>query len=275
MFAALVMEESEKAGWPLRLWRRLYPPSPQASREEALGTLYLCLKAQADHAGRLPWERLAQLAGRMGRRLVLPQGVLPPEQSGLGIFEPDRWNRAVALCTAQAVFDRCGLPLYRRRIGLVDPEGAGGALVEPLLRYCSEVWVCSEALEGYQHLADEMMDRYGASVLLTSSLKLLAHLPLLLAPYPCTLQGLTSDALLLAPSGAEWSGRVVTHLQPAAAALPAPPPGIAPALFAAALYELNGVAALGTLPAATACCRGRCVSLQQLAEYTTQLSREG
>lgn len=275
MFAVVTVQQPAATGLWGRVGRRFCPPRAKAAVATALGVNYLLLAAQPGRKDRLPWERIADQAGRMGRRLVLPPGVQPPPGSGLGAFCPSAWRLAVALCTAQAVFHRSGLPLYRRRVGLLDPSAKGLALVEPLLRYCSEVWVWSEQPEPYQALAEEMMELYGASVVLTGRAGALRSLPLLFAPYPCQPAGLESPALLLAPAGISWNGQILTDLLPAAGALPPPPPGIEASLFAGALYELGSVRRLGTLPAVTALCGGRRLTLEEIALHTARLGREG
>lgn len=136
-------------------------------RKSFLGNGYYLI---TDHtAGRPHWERLAKMAGRAAAKLVVAGDQEPPPGCGLGLYQPSVfYGRLTAMAGVQAL-KLMGEEGRRGSVGLVDEEGLFGWCAGELARQCALLRVYTRRPDRYQALCRELMEGFGASLVLADS----------------------------------------------------------------------------------------------------------
>lgn len=248
-----------------RLISRLRPPRPEIHRVELYGRYFMDIRAPA-HGG--IFDEGWQGPGRQSCRFVLcPHGYdLPPGCLYAVSREDCRRLTARVMCnTALHILELSGLPLYSRRLGLIDPDCAYPFLLKELIQQSPDILVYTQNHALYQGYADKIMEEYGAPVTFTDNISSLRQTRLIL-------HGGTQGAGLLYPlpilcirrpeEGGMLVEEPVFSLPEADDALP---PGIDPLEFYAALYERCAVRRVSRLIATSASCKGRNVTPRDIA----------
>ena len=87
MFAVLQIRPQEN-GFLQKIKERMHPARPQAIQVAVKGgTPFLCVEASR-RKGELPWEEIAFCAGRCAGRMLLPDGIIPPDGGSVKAFLP-------------------------------------------------------------------------------------------------------------------------------------------------------------------------------------------
>lgn len=73
--------------------------------------------------GELPWEEIAFCAGRCAGRMLLPDGIIPPDGGSVKAFLPDALAPLILFNTACDVLSRRRQPPGEECITLLDPKG--------------------------------------------------------------------------------------------------------------------------------------------------------
>jgi hypothetical protein len=168
--------------------------------------------------------------------------------------ELPRFGQRVLLETACTIALRSGLPMYRRVLGLADPAGELAGLLPTLLRYYACVKVATGNLTHYAAQSERMMRELGAPVLVGCDPDSMGDCALTLAadashlPKPPKMPVLCLRGF---PGGMPCI--TAPEITPPAEIAAACPPGIAPHLFAGALYEYSGVEAMRFTATAMLC----------------------
>lgn len=241
MFVALELTEQKNKGIFDPIFNILTKPKAHLDEAEALGAPFGLIRAAA-RQGVPDWGRIEALADRFADRMLLPDGVIPPEDSLIAGLRCPRHEKRVLLETACALIQRTRMPMYRRVLGLIDEEGDHADLLYPLLRQYTSVQVVTRNTAGYTAAAEEMMERLGAPVQVGTSLSLLSDCVLILAPgaaFGEEAQRLPCPVLCGDVFDPPWPCRRITALE--AATFPeldqCCPQGISPHRLAGALYE--------------------------------------
>lgn len=190
------------------------------------------------------WEEIAALAGRFADRILLPDGVTPPEDSGIAALHSPRFEKKVLLSTACEIIRLTRMPMYRRVMGIIDLDAEHTDLLYDLLLHYTSVRVVTGNPERYAKAAEEMMDRLGAPVLVGERLSMLSECVLILAPgcggwpsgdqLPCPV--LASEYFGL-PRGWDVINRLETT--PPQELIDCCPQGITPHRLAGAVFETS------------------------------------
>lgn len=275
VFIALELVEQNRTGIAGRLRRglaRLARPRLAPEEAEALGARYLLLRAPTSGEGP-DWAAVAAAAGRFVDRMLLPDGLEPPAGSGIRPVRCPDFAVRVLLATACEIIRRTRMPMYRRVLGLIDPDAAYCHLLAPLLHHYTSVRVVTGKPWIYEAAAARVLAELGAPVLVGETLTadcVLALFPGGAGQFPGgagQFPGGAGDFRVAAPCpvlvgpgcapSSEWGPHLVRDLlsdpipvlaDEVAARSPA---GIAPHRFAAALCDHAGVApnAFGNLAA--------------------------
>lgn len=244
MFVALELVEQDTAGQGIfgSIFNILTRPKPWLEKAEFLGARYGVIHA-ADGARGPDWEAIEALAGRFAGRMLLPGGLTPPPGSAIARPPCPRFEKKVLLATACELIRRTRMPMYRRILGVIDPEAAHTDLLFPLLRHYTSVRVVTGNLERYEQAAARMMEELGAPVLVGSAVSLLEGCVLILAPGAAGPEGALPCPVLAGEGFPALPGqeRIESLRAGVTAELAARcPGGIAPHRFAAALHDLCG-----------------------------------
>lgn len=257
MFTVVTVEEPSN---PHRIQRFLHrlPHSAAIScrTEKVLGTsvAYLSL----DQEKRINWNRLAEAVGT--RPVLLSNRVSLPSESSFRLFSGRRFLELFAANTAIFLLEQCGLPFCSLSLGIVDLDGTRSGLAELAVLHIPQVKILTNYPERLEGFAADMLDRYGAPVVLSNQPDSLrgCNLLLLFQELPDgTLEALSSSGKLpamvrsplLPATGQPWAVEAIQPVFPEPL-LPFLPADISPLPFLAALYEQNRCSSLrNTQPA--------------------------
>ena len=224
-----------------RLRRRFSPPAPTCSRVTLPNFFsFYHIQSPVLPDETLPWAQIAEAAGTLRTRMLVPQTLTPAPETPLRLFSPQilplRYLAGSALHTLQTL----GLDPAAQTLCVVDPRGVLCDMVERFVPLVAAVRVVTDELGAYGETAARLRSRCGLSLLLAPDIKSASGSTILLlddeADAPLSYTGLVftnhpcprPNAVTLTP------GEAV--LPPEFAALC--PPGIDPLTFAAAAYEL-------------------------------------
>ena len=249
MFACLTLLPREA-----RLLRR--PAPPRLLRVDCPGGApFFRLEAQCRKGASPDWAAIEQAAGRLRTKMLFPEGVeppLPPEttspararlEPGLRAFVPRRLPLLLSLRTAQQVLRASKTPARELCVTVVDSEGALCRSLEPLVPLAGSLRVFTPDFTAYRATAAQLLVRYGAALVLSDSPACFAQSDIVVADELRLFTG-RERGLIFTPDPSPLPGcRVLRCRQPELPGAYAPlcPEGIAPLLFAGALYELCGV----------------------------------
>lgn len=247
MFAALQIRPQE-TGFLQKIRERLHPAEPQAVQVAVKGgTPFFCVEASR-RRGTLPWEDIAFCAGRCAGRMLLPEGVVPPAGSPVKPFLPDALAPLVLFNTACEVLLRRQKPPGEECITLLDPKGVLAQRAGRLLPFASLVRVVTDNTSAYEQTAEQVMEDYGAALLVQDTFSGARDSTVVIAPGGLT-ESFFPERKCAVFTNRETSGG---YLCITAEGIDLPdtfcrliPEGIDPDRFACALYESCGLRELG------------------------------
>lgn len=281
MFACLkVIPRASRGVWQGLLGSFLRPRTELYSAR-AFGVEFLLLEAETGKRGEPDWEAALELIHPFTRCLLTPEGYSIP--AGLGLEAPlfADFEQRVLLKAACDLIDDRRIPLYRRILGLYDPEGAFAGELTRLLRHYTSVRVVTQALSRYQAAAHSALEELGAPVLLGQDPSDFSDCALLLCPAAPPAPLPLSPACAVLAGGCFPGGAPMAFSAPRVLMSPAEaagiPQGISSHLFAGALYHHNRIEVAG-LRAGLLSAGGRTVTLHEARElliHTIAHAREG
>ena len=244
VFVALELTGREPDGVLARLRNKLIRPKFRLEQASCLGGRYALLKWEG--AGEPDWAAIEQICGSYTGRLLLPDGLSPPQESKIKRIIMPGYDNMVLQKTACGIIDRTKMPMYRRVLGFIDMEGAYDFMLDKLLMHFTAAKVYTRNVDVYNKAAVRVMDELGASVILAEDFTALGDCVLVLSPgtvYTDMSPGFRCPVVSCGPFVASGSYRLVSGLvcEPVWEVLAACPIGIRPHDFAGALYEYCGI----------------------------------
>jgi hypothetical protein len=205
-------------------------------RKSFLGNGYYHI---TDHtSGRPHWELLVRSAGRAASRLVVAGEEIPPPGCGLRLYEPSVFlGRLTAMAGVQAL-KLMGEAGRQATVGLVDEDGLSGWCAGELARQCALLKVYTLRPDRYQSLCRELMEGFGANLVLVGSPQELTGCLFAVSPAATGVWKLPMPVFTVDRSGIQGRptiNRLAPDLSPDL--LAQLPPGVAPALFLGAAWE--------------------------------------
>ena len=195
----------------------------------------------------LPWPDIAEGAGPLRCRLLLPRGITPPKESGIRAFEPKALPLRMLFNAGVAALER--RRLFRKEITVVDPGGILPQCIGRLVPFASVLRVLTERPHRYAAAQRDLLESDGISLCVCSMSAPLPQQGVLIsltAEYvPRLFDGLIFTCAERRFLRAETVIARDVKLPSAPARLC--PAGIDRVQFASALYECCGVKAMGEL----------------------------
>ncbi len=199
--------------------------------------------------GTLPWDEIAETAGTLRFRLLLPQGITPDKAAPVDVFRPQRLPLLVLCQSALRTLQRLRLDPQSQRLCLLDPTGVLAESIAPFAPLVSQLHVVTDAPDLYMPEAERLREDCGLSLRLTPDPPDLAAFTLLLsadeADVPAAYSGIVFTNRPCSRMNAVTFTPESPVLPPAFAALC--PPEIDPLQFASAAFELCASDELGGL----------------------------
>ncbi len=218
------------------------------------GTAYYCGQENLDYyllhipeKRRKPdYSALRELYPRFSGR-VIAADTLQCQQDVLALyFDSSNYQRQIMLRLCTRVSELLPMPLIRRTIGLVDPDGIYANFAETLIKYSPIVKVYTNKPAAYRDTCRHLLAYYGAPLLLTEHIGSLHDCVLLfspdfqdasqLSPRSLVVLGTKPQSTEVGLPGAIWL-RTLSLTQEQQSLVPS---GIDPVLFFGAACELSG-----------------------------------
>ena len=156
-----------------------YSPSILQVTEE---NFQYCLVEVVSRDGQINFEQIYNISPRLGKFVVMPRGVEPPDTSKVHRHRAARLLEQVGLAAAVAACDTSQIPLARRSIGLIDEEGIYSSFAEKMIKHLPTVKVYTQNPGRYEDVREQMMDIYGAPLLVDDRPDFLRGCDLVYAP---------------------------------------------------------------------------------------------
>ena len=237
MFAVVVPQTPAPPSLFTYLGRFLRPPEPDVTTQKFLGTPY----CRIVFPQRCPPEELLEAVGRFSRRVVLSKQLLLPDDFPLASMDPSPFLRHLCQNTALKILKESRIPLYAKRVGVIDPQGVCQDFVRQLLLLCPHVCVLTEQREAYEDFAREMMDAYGAPILLGEEPHILRDCLLVTAPTAFAWTGYPLEMPVLSAVSQSLPGLpyLISGLEPGLSeeARGELPEGVDPVSFCSAVWQ--------------------------------------
>lgn len=238
MFVVLTIRQEER-GLLARAVERLGRSPLEIRRKSFLGNGYYHIIDHVSRPGGAPhWRLLAQTLGRASARLVTEEGVEPPPGLGLGLCRPAVFAGRMTAMAGVQTLRLLGDEGRRAAVALVDEDGLFSWCAGELCRQCALVRVYTRRPERYAALCRELMEGFGASLLLAQEPEELSGCLFAVSPAATGVWKLPLPVLTVDRSGIQ--GRpTVNRLEPdlPPEILEEIPAGIPPALFLGAAWE--------------------------------------
>lgn len=191
------------------------------------------------HPGRrgIDWKTVALAAGNSVRSMLLPQGVCPPETSGIEAFVPRFLPGVILLNTiAELTAERRGENLSAM---VVDENGVLADYINRIVPYVARITVVTQSPEKYFRPTVDIMERYGATVKVCMRVNESEQFD-----YGISDEDTAGVEKLFRPSSLS-DGK--SRVDIAEEYLRMCPKGIDPFLFICALFECSGLKSAGNL----------------------------
>lgn len=241
MFICIEIATKETVG----LRRRFFSKKIRWSRVEVPRGKPFFIMTLTQHRGKLPWKAAAKAAGPLGKALLLPRCVVAG--GGMKAFSAEVFPEVLLFNGAVKHLTSLGFDPVGQTVTLFDSRGIFAPRVDTLVRLFSCVRVVTGCQETYEKAAEEIMAKYGASLIVTDAPGELSGGSVVISSQgvPVTFSGtLYTDSQTELLSGKVLRGRGVTLPQEYDSLCPQ---GIDKEAFAAALYEKCGVEVLSEL----------------------------
>lgn len=222
------------------------------------------------------WAEIRHAAGREAGRLLLPNGVLPPENCRIRPFEGKVLARKLMTSTALKLLKTVAVNPRLMRIAVYDPRAVMPDLPLSFLSYAADVRVVTDCPDRYTQQKYMAMEQCGAVLTVEESVRALEGCLLILAPDGLPEEngfGLSARGLALSaksgecPTGGSGRNRVIDGYFPRAPKniLETLPKGCDAETFLAGLYELSGVKEIGEKPPEFLHAGGHTITLREAA----------
>lgn len=131
---------------------------------------------------KIDWEKIKEQAGYERKSLLCSSSLRPPAYVGITRYKGNSLQRRLAENASLTVLNRMGKERQKIEVGLYDPKGRYGDLVEDLLQYTNKLTIVTDKDLFYKEVHSDIMDRYGASFLIQNHVNRLSSCQLIIAP---------------------------------------------------------------------------------------------
>ena len=156
-------------------------PSPKAIVSQCADIQYILIEAPIVK-GAINWDAVGRLAGADATSLLLPEGLRPPESSGIRRYVPDSFKRQILFNTACQLLERSSIPARDRKVCLYDPCAKHPEFARRLLEMAGNVQILTDSKDAYASLSEEAYNELGAQFIFSSKSPAECSFDLLFAP---------------------------------------------------------------------------------------------
>ena len=271
MFIAVEVEKKAENNIVKSVMRIIKPPKATLATKTLWDVRYLVATIPYRRKG-INFDMLYEIVKPYHESLILPKDVILSPESGLCRYDPLGYKIDIATSAAVDVLNLSHIQLYQRSVGIIDPEGEALDVASSMIMYCTQLRVLTKSPERYEELVQQMLDLYGAPLILCDKLSSLNSCVLIVCPLSysddsdiiinCPI--ITSEEVKL-----KYRAQIVNRIEPQIPddILCELPYGIDPVDFFAAVYEGAPPKKLGKPHALSAYCGTRYLKLYEIAQY--------
>lgn len=155
-------------------------PRYNLEKRELLGADFYVL--EMPYIKTLNWELIKTVCGPYFKNLLLPGHIKAPDTIGYTAPKFTKLKTKVLFDTACKIVQNTRMPMYQRKLGLIDMDANFSYSLFKLLRYFTSVTVVTARKDHYIEIADLAMETLGAPVIVSQSLSALSESMLVLSP---------------------------------------------------------------------------------------------
>lgn len=250
MFAALIIRPQSNKFFK-RKFQNTFPQKTEVLQTAVRNGAPFFTVTVSKKRGEIPWENVEFHVGNCAERMLLPNGVIPPENSKIKMFEPRVLPKRALFNTACELLSRSKRNPVGRTITLIDENGELSRDVYRLVPFASAVRIVTEKTDLYDSASEQIMERFGAALLVTDEVSRGADSDFIIAPNGVHDTFLPSKMCIVINGREQPSQGFISvtcknmNLQEHYRRIV--PRGIDPDIFAAALFEKCGVSSLAGL----------------------------
>lgn len=227
--------------------------------------------------GRIHWDKIIKLAGDESERLLTPESLVLPKESGLRRFECHELKARFCLNTAIGVLKLLKDFKGNIKVAVFDPDGTVADSADVLLRHTNNLTAVTRMTEIYGAVAERILNESGAVLSISKRLKSLSTAQLIVAPHRLMVQlPVEKNAVILSSANPGVSQRCGVYYRYffslSEELLKLLPQGFDAEYLASALYTLKGRFDLGSIMPQAIKGEGLVHTLVSLSKYLMNIS---
>ncbi len=181
MLTMVTVQRTEPHGMGQKLLEILRPAKVVERIETGAGREYRHIIVEAGRKD-IPWKKVIRLIG--GEPFILPREISIPPQVPLERFVPKKLQPKLALQMLLDCLKGSWIPPSSRIVGIIDPDGEYQAAAMALAEQASTVRILTGEPEKYKVFQRQMLDLYGAPILVGDNLSFLRDCMAVYCPAP-------------------------------------------------------------------------------------------
>ncbi len=194
MFAALEIKQSEQGILAVMKNRMLKIPV-NVRRIQIMGSNPFVVVSVVSNTKRIPWNVVVGKIGRLSNRMLLPNDVTPPSNSGVKVLDLTADLPAKMLLSTAIDFSKyLSTPSRHQKITVIDRTGIYLDQIERLIKTVSVVRVVTDMKKQYENVSKEIFSNWGASISVLSNMRSELKSDIIISPFE---QVINSEALVL------------------------------------------------------------------------------
>ncbi len=163
MFTILQIEE-KTTGFFLRIKEKIRPTKPSLQRVEIKNGAPFFILRIIREKGKIPWDKVSYHAGRTAKRLLIPDGIEPPDNSGITPYTPEYLPFIILFNTALKNIKNDLSEPNLRKLTVVDKRGILAKHIKKAVDIIGEITVVTDNRERYEVMAENILKETGAII---------------------------------------------------------------------------------------------------------------
>lgn len=243
-------------------------PRKITARLLTAGDIQMLSVTHRRHVRGIGWRKLEEITAV--RDWLLPKGIVPPSGSAIKGFKPKRLPARFLENVAIAALKNADIKPSALSVGIY-PHSESTAL-EPVLEHAREVHILCDS--NNEELAQDIMDKYGAAIIIGNNDEIFSGCQMVIASDDCTGHAKADkNALLFSPAENQRHSLHVHSTLPQSPEIYSYPSRLFGSLkVLSALYELENRSELAQITPALSCIDGGLITTTELSAYLKTLA---
>lgn len=131
---------------------------------------------------KIDFDILMDIAPRFSKNIVMPKDIILPGSLNIKQHKPNLLEKQICLNGIFEIFNKSKIPFVRQSLGFVDEQGIYNNYVEKMIRHIPTVKVYTKNQKVYEKVSEDMMDIYGAPLMVGESIDFLNDCNIVFTP---------------------------------------------------------------------------------------------